>query len=310
MPKFETYAEPYDGDYSFAVEHYMERKTIFRTKDYDLFYMPPSQRNVKQADVNKICQSILEIGFQDANAIQVRPYLIDPEMLDLPESEGPQIKLVILDGQHRFTALKNLGMQIPYIINEGLELEDISYLQAGSGTWSLNDYIEFHAQEELPAYQFLLKMRKEHKVSTSTMYNFEGAHQLGVGLNSDLVKDRIRSGTYTIPDYERMEEWVKFVVAWKEARKEAGEKGMGGHGMMMAWHFLFSHPKMSGEDLHKTLKRYCKYANFSPKFPGSCKRAALEHILEARNYKIHSQNKWYLTQIPGRDLNLVIPTGS
>ncbi len=48
----------------------------------------------------------------------------------------------IVDGQHRFNALKNLGLPVNYVVQSGYGIEDVQKLNQNSKTWKSKDFIE------------------------------------------------------------------------------------------------------------------------------------------------------------------------
>ena len=48
----------------------------------------------------------------------------------------------IIDGQHRFEAVKEFGLPLHYIICEGYGLEQVHILNATSKTWNADDYLD------------------------------------------------------------------------------------------------------------------------------------------------------------------------
>ena len=50
-------------------------------------------------------------------------------------------KLQIIDGQHRFTALKELGFPIEFIIDEGIGVKECRAINEDRRNWSTMDYV-------------------------------------------------------------------------------------------------------------------------------------------------------------------------
>ena len=48
----------------------------------------------------------------------------------------------IIDGQHRFEIIKELGLPLNYIICEGYGLKEVHILNANSKTWTTDDYLD------------------------------------------------------------------------------------------------------------------------------------------------------------------------
>lgn len=61
-------------------------------------------------------------------------------------------KYEIIDGQHRFTASKNLGLPVYYIICEGYGLDEIHTLNANSKDWTKKEYLDSYCQLKRKPY--------------------------------------------------------------------------------------------------------------------------------------------------------------
>ena len=89
------------------------------TRNYDRFKFVESNRDINDNNVNKIEQSILEIG------IQV-PIVVND-------------KYEIIEGQHRFIALRRNKLVVPYIISTSASEKYIARLQE-SKKWNAIDF--------------------------------------------------------------------------------------------------------------------------------------------------------------------------
>lgn len=58
----------------------------------------------------------------------------------------------ILDGQHRFTAKKELGHMVEYIIVDDISTADIAGMNNLNAKWVVNDFVESFANQEMPHY--------------------------------------------------------------------------------------------------------------------------------------------------------------
>lgn len=122
--------------------------SVFETSDYDKFKFMLGNRNINLSSVKKIEESISQNGFK------MCPILVNE-------------KFEIVDGQHRFNALKDLGLPIYYIIENGLNIEDCKNLNINTKNWSLDDYVRGYADLGYAEYVKLIKMTKELKISFS-----------------------------------------------------------------------------------------------------------------------------------------------
>jgi hypothetical protein len=102
-------------------------------------------------------------------------------------------KFDILDGQHRFTAAMQEGLEIQYIVQEAGG-PDMIELNMKTPSWSPETYVNMYATRGNVHYKELQKLSKEHGLSTLTM-----AFLLwGSGSASSDVAARIRSGDFKV----------------------------------------------------------------------------------------------------------------
>lgn len=107
------------------------------TNNYDLFGFIKGNREIDPANVKKITQSIAKKAIKEI-AIIVG---FNPD-----SSKGKS--LLIIDGQHRFSAYVSLGLPVPFIIREDFDindpqksLEDVERVNTASSTWDVTDFM-------------------------------------------------------------------------------------------------------------------------------------------------------------------------
>ena len=119
------------------------------SKDYSKFKIIKENRGIKKATVNKIVISINQFGF-----IPGRPVLVDKDFN-------------IVDGQHRFFALKQLNMPIQYEIIDGDIIAKTMMLNSSQSQWLLKDYIESYASQGMFCYIRLIRFEEKYKLGNS-----------------------------------------------------------------------------------------------------------------------------------------------
>jgi len=95
---------------------------VLKTHNYSIFKLLKGNRVIDLQHVNNIKKSMMQ------------KFIINPIMVNE--------NLEIIDGQHRFTALKELGLPIHYIIEQGGKLEDVQFLNSNTKNWTALDYID------------------------------------------------------------------------------------------------------------------------------------------------------------------------
>jgi len=110
------------------------------TKNYDRFKFVESNRDINDNNVNKIEKSILEIG------IQV-PIVVND-------------KYEIIEGQHRFVALRRNKLVVPYIISTSASDKYIARLQE-SKKWNAIDFCRSLATKGNIDCQIALELAEE-----------------------------------------------------------------------------------------------------------------------------------------------------
>ena len=127
-------------------------KTKFvRTMDYDRFRFFNTNRNIVESHVRKLMASISEIGLLEEITINEDYYIID--------------------GQHRFEALKRMSEHIVAKIKLGASSDSIIPVNIMRRGWSITDYINFYAERGNQNYQLIKGIieSNDSKLSTGTL---------------------------------------------------------------------------------------------------------------------------------------------
>ena len=74
---------------------------------------------------------------------------------------------VIIDGQHRFEAAKQLGIEVEYeIVGEDI-INKMIILNSTQTNWALTDYIVSYSNQNIDCYRKLLKFQEKYKLGMS-----------------------------------------------------------------------------------------------------------------------------------------------
>jgi len=104
------------------------------TTDYEIFKLLKSNRQVHSAHVSKLMESI-----KTKNLIKDFPLIVNENY-------------EVLDGQHRLEALKLLGLPVYYKTSIDMTTDEISLINTMGKKWTLEDYLNQYAKDEMPDY--------------------------------------------------------------------------------------------------------------------------------------------------------------
>ena len=121
-----------------------------KTNNYSKFVFSKENREIKTKTVLAIKESMTRFGF-----ITGRPVLITKEWL-------------IVDGQHRFLAAKDLGIEVEFEILEGDHVDQMILLNSTQSNWTLEDYINSYANQNVDCYRKLLKFKEKYELNLSS----------------------------------------------------------------------------------------------------------------------------------------------
>jgi hypothetical protein len=137
-----------------------------KTKNYSKFVFSKQNREIRPKTVLAIKESMQKFGF-----IPGRPVLITKEWL-------------IIDGQHRFLAAKDLGIEVEFEILEGNHVEKMIQLNSTQSNWTLEDYVTSYANQNIDCYRKLLKFQEKYDLNLSSAITIF----FGAGIKSADIK--------------------------------------------------------------------------------------------------------------------------
>ncbi len=175
-----------------------------KTKNYSKFVFSKQNREVKTKTVLSLKESMTKFGF-----IPGRPVLITKEW-------------VIIDGQHRFLAARDLGIEIEFEILEGNYLDKMIHLNSTQSNWTLEDYVNSYASQNIDCYRKLLKFKEKYDLNLSSAItiffspsvksvNIKKGEILKINNNADQVADFILN-CHTIA-YNKDNKFVRAIVS-------------------------------------------------------------------------------------------------
>lgn len=141
--------------------------------DYSLFKPVNGNRELNQLHLDRIKKSMSE------NCLFTILYVNE--------------KHEIIDGQHRFEALKSLGLPIHYVVLEGAGLQDVQIYNHFLKKWNSDDYLSGYCELGYPQYIAYKKFKDKYGFGhNETMSMLSGARTGNGGTYNDFITGRFR----------------------------------------------------------------------------------------------------------------------
>lgn len=118
--------------------------TIQKSKEYEDFSLIDGNRPVNLYHVQALKESMEE----NQELIPAIPIVVNED-------------LEILDGQHRFYALRELGAPIYYVVIQGASLKQIQKLNTTSKAWKMEDYANSYAKIDNENYIKFIEIKEK-----------------------------------------------------------------------------------------------------------------------------------------------------
>lgn len=145
------------------------------SSDYEAFKLMNANREQSRGHIETLKAAFEEMG----NLTRVQPILVNEHM-------------EIIDGQHRFTACKELGEPIYFTQVPGLGVSDARQMNILHRNWKLSDYAQSYADGGDRNYQRYMSMVESYGFSHSVILYYAKGYQ-GKGLFREF-----RDGEFTI----------------------------------------------------------------------------------------------------------------
>lgn len=161
---------------------------IYTTTAYDKFKILFGNREVPRSKTLQLIKSIKENG-----------YILNPILVNE--------NFEIIDGQGRFSALKELEMPIDYYIVPDAKIKECIVLNVNSKNWTTYDFIKSYADQGDVNYKRLLTYTKV--IPYARIYLFANGICGGSAYNATSIKD----GNIVVPDdtFEKTMETLNFL---------------------------------------------------------------------------------------------------
>lgn len=203
---------------------------IFKTTNYNRFKTLMGNRVVTQQRVEKIKSSISKVG-----------YIINPIIVNE--------KMEVIDGQGRLQALKEMGLPVYYLVQQGIGVKECIAMNINQTDWTTLDYIKSYTDRGVEDYVKLTELisRFGWFILTKTLITI-AANKVNVGIK--YIKDG--AFKFTCPDHIANQECA-YLMRLKPIRKYIGGNL---DNFMSCMLFCFRNPEIDGERMMKKLLQY------------------------------------------------------
>lgn len=244
----------------------------YKTRDYSQFVFIDTNRPLKEGHVRSMKESLERSGWNPTAPLRAF------------EKEG---KLFVIDGQHRLTAAKDLGIDVYYLLygNEVDALREMISLNAYQSRWSINDFASHYAKSGNGNYKRILELVARFEINISI------AAELVTG-NAEGRRQLFRGGNFVFSEaeYARVEPILTHI---NEIRRlsDRYESFCDTNVFVRALYTVCSHPDYDHEIMMRQLKR-------SPPSLTPCRTHAqyLEVLSGIFNWKLADHNRVYFHQ--------------
>ena len=163
-----------------GVIHQLKTIKVLESYDYDRFLFMGENRKVSQAHVASLKESIMNNGFLDNYPVQV--------------SEDSEGRFWIIDGQHRFTACRELGAPIRFTIRPSDDAaHDLRVANALAKPWKDEDFLNHFCQLKNPSYLLLKQFMADYQLGIYAALTVLSGNTWKV----EGIRQKFRTGQFT-----------------------------------------------------------------------------------------------------------------
>lgn len=130
------------------VNEELATRKVMKTNDHDRFKVLAGNRQVNKQHVNHLIKLMTDNG----NLTDKFPIVVSKDGY-------------VIDGQHRLKALKTLGWDVGYIIEENATIETVRNINRGNRNWNWRDVAESYADLGNDEYVWFLDFFNKHKLT-------------------------------------------------------------------------------------------------------------------------------------------------
>lgn len=140
-----------------------------------------ANRDLKRGQVDRLKKLIEKNGYCNS-----MPIIVDEDGL-------------IMDGQHRYVACKELGIEPPIVVEKNFDI--VPVLNSTQLSWTLRDFVKFYAEKGYEDYVILQNICKEKNLSPMVVHAIiTGKSYTRAGVSRCTAKMNVlKTGTFKLP---------------------------------------------------------------------------------------------------------------
>lgn len=138
----------------------LKTQTVRQTNDFSKFKTLGGNRQVNQQHVNQL----IRLMTQNGNLTDQFPIVISKDGY-------------VIDGQHRLEALRILGWEVGYVVEENANIDTVRNINRGNRNWNWRDVAESYANLGNDEYEWFLHYFDTHNMSYTLAMLFCSAKQ-------------------------------------------------------------------------------------------------------------------------------------
>lgn len=231
---------------------------IERTTDYSKFKLMHTNREQSRGHVETLKKAFEEVG----NLTRVQPLLVNENF-------------EIIDGQHRFTACKELDLPIYYTMVEGLGVAEARSMNILHRNWVTDDYAHSYANGGDPNYKTYIKLKEDYGFNHSvTLIAFSGT-----ATDRGIFKE-FKNGDFVVKDEAAVKDRLNFIAEVDELIDFPMDRYLARALMRLLQNDEFDRERMKTKITQtKSLKRDISSDGF------------LRQLEDIYNFKVHEGNR-------------------
>lgn len=238
---------------------------ILHPKQYDLIPHSANRmaKGVSKHHIRKLKKSMTEQGF-----LKSQPIIVDENHR-------------IVDGHHRFSAAKELGISLYYKVIKGADILAMAKATSISKAWQAQDWVAYHASSDNPDFVKLLSLMDEFDLKVTVSVPLS-ENKLRQSYSNGNLKQRMMDRSLEVDNWGKVWGRAKMLKQVRDKVPHVSKHG----GFMNAWVKLNTHPQYDHKRMLNKLEKYIALVREQPST-----RYHLEQLVMVYNYRTHKSDK-------------------